>query len=96
MDRALRPLERSGVPEELMPHVGGRAERVELERELCGIDPRVELSGVLGRADQPLDERGPVIELAGDRSRTEPGGRLSYSTRAASKKQPPRKTSPRR
>jgi hypothetical protein len=47
----LRVLEHGGIAVELEAHVGGRAQRVELERELLGIRGAVELSGALGRAD---------------------------------------------
>ena len=55
------------VAHELVVVVRGAAERVELERELLGIDRRVEVAGLLRLADLARQERQELAHVLGDR-----------------------------
>ena len=62
-----RAVEDRLVAHELVVVVRGAAERVELERELLGIDRRVEVAGLLRLADLARQERQELAHVLGDR-----------------------------
>ena len=88
-DRAAAAVEHGGVLVQLPAGVDGRAERVELERELLGIRVRRELAALdRGARVVRRGARPSCVICAATASRTGPG-RPSISIVALAKKQPP-------
>src|SRR5690606_4727171 len=71
--RRARVVEGPRVVVERRAGVGGADERVELERELLGVDVRVQLAGLAGALDRPDEPVPPRVLLALERVAHPPG-----------------------
>src|SRR5687767_11483137 len=66
LDRAPRPVERFPLPAKLTVKVCSEEKRVELERELRGIDVIAQMAFFLGDGDGLLQRTDPVMHVCGD------------------------------